>query len=448
MLKLCRGPQREATSRSKARLRVGWGACGSWRDRPQGVGVRVPGWWQGGPSGSGALPAPFPVPPLPPSPPPAWPHRPPSNLSLCPFPHPTHPCPPRSRPLLGSYPPLLPPTLPLFGLPPPPPAPPAPPPAPPAAPAGPGSPAGGDGDGWPGRQGRAAALAGARAGRAQAAAGGLRGILPRGADAAVSRQLAVVGRSAGFAGRLQRAVVRRPASRRLGQQAPGGQALAAGRSSARLHRSTLPSGPAVSVPHRLLSQQAPPCCWPHMHPPPRIPPPWPFQPYCRAAHTREQNIAMALVPTKPLALGAVAFGSLASVCWPALVALQTSGVEPHQQGAVLGAMSVRRRRRRRGRRGTGKGGWVRGGRAAKARGRREGQAVHGSAPCPQPCPHATSVDRMLPLRPQPRAGLQQPCACCQAKHPPPPLPLPLLPPAAPCINTSRLNLIVLLARLR
>lgn len=51
-------------------------------------------------------------------------------------------------------------------------------------------------------------------------------------------------------------------------------------------------------------------------------------------------LALSAAHTKPLGLAAVSIGSLASVCWPALVALQTSGVAPGQQGAVFGALQV------------------------------------------------------------------------------------------------------------
>ncbi|KAG2451821.1 hypothetical protein HYH02_003597 [Chlamydomonas schloesseri] len=51
-------------------------------------------------------------------------------------------------------------------------------------------------------------------------------------------------------------------------------------------------------------------------------------------------LALAAAHTKPLGLAAVSVGSLASVCWPALVALQTAGVAPGQQGAVFGALQA------------------------------------------------------------------------------------------------------------
>ncbi len=49
-------------------------------------------------------------------------------------------------------------------------------------------------------------------------------------------------------------------------------------------------------------------------------------------------VALALASTKTEGLLAVSLGSVASVCWPSLVALQTSGVAPGQQGAVFGAL--------------------------------------------------------------------------------------------------------------
>ncbi|KAG2492911.1 hypothetical protein HYH03_008825 [Edaphochlamys debaryana] len=53
-------------------------------------------------------------------------------------------------------------------------------------------------------------------------------------------------------------------------------------------------------------------------------------------------LALAAAPGfgKAAGLAAVSVGSLASVCWPALVALQTAGVAPEQQGAVFGALQA------------------------------------------------------------------------------------------------------------
>ncbi|GIL87039.1 hypothetical protein Vretifemale_15204, partial [Volvox reticuliferus] len=51
-------------------------------------------------------------------------------------------------------------------------------------------------------------------------------------------------------------------------------------------------------------------------------------------------VALAAAPTKAAGLAAVSIGSLASVCWPALTALQTAGVDPTQQGAVFGALQA------------------------------------------------------------------------------------------------------------
>ncbi|GLC40908.1 hypothetical protein PLESTM_001124900 [Pleodorina starrii] len=51
-------------------------------------------------------------------------------------------------------------------------------------------------------------------------------------------------------------------------------------------------------------------------------------------------LALAAAPTKAAGLAAVSIGSLASVCWPALTALQTAGVNPAQQGAVFGALQA------------------------------------------------------------------------------------------------------------
>ncbi|KAG2497324.1 hypothetical protein HYH03_004489 [Edaphochlamys debaryana] len=53
-------------------------------------------------------------------------------------------------------------------------------------------------------------------------------------------------------------------------------------------------------------------------------------------------LGMAAAPAygKAAALAAVGVGALSSVCWPALVAMQTAGVERGRQGAVFGAMEA------------------------------------------------------------------------------------------------------------
>ncbi|GLI59327.1 hypothetical protein VaNZ11_001184 [Volvox africanus] len=51
-------------------------------------------------------------------------------------------------------------------------------------------------------------------------------------------------------------------------------------------------------------------------------------------------VALAAAPTKAAGPAAVSIGSLAAVCWPALKALQTAGVDPTHQGAVFGALQL------------------------------------------------------------------------------------------------------------
>lgn len=53
-----------------------------------------------------------------------------------------------------------------------------------------------------------------------------------------------------------------------------------------------------------------------------------------------EDLGLALSKTRNQVLGAVTVGSIAGMCWPVLIALQSSRVQPSQQGAVYGTMQV------------------------------------------------------------------------------------------------------------
>ncbi len=53
-----------------------------------------------------------------------------------------------------------------------------------------------------------------------------------------------------------------------------------------------------------------------------------------------QELLLASATTKAFAFGAVGLGAFSSVAWPAMIALQSSRVDPQDQGAVAGALQA------------------------------------------------------------------------------------------------------------